>query len=52
MYRVFYTLRPAGKEGGKMKNEYVCKIIELLEQCESITILDLILQLLQKEQET
>ena len=34
-----------------MKDEYVSKIIELVQQCESIPVLDLVLQLLQQEQE-
>lgn len=33
-----------------MKQEYIIKIVELLQKCEDISLLDLILKLLQKSQ--
>jgi hypothetical protein len=34
-----------------MKDEYIKKLIELIQKCDDVTLLDLILQLLQQSQE-
>jgi len=42
-----HSFRPRRKEPA-MKEEYIQKIVELLERCNDIPLLDLILKLLQK----
>lgn len=45
------TCSPREKGARKMKDEYIKKLIELIQKCDDVTLLDLILQLLQQSQE-